>query len=107
MQVVVPEAIRTAVLAGCNEGIEGHGHASVIKTYQKVRDRFYWPGMFLDVHEYIKFCPLCNRDTDKRTKAPIKQHVMASAPGETVVIDLLHYPKAKGCKYLPSMHISR
>ena len=49
---------------------------------------------------YIKFYPLCNRNTDKRTKAPIKQHVMASAPGETVVIDLLHYPKAKGCEYL-------
>ena len=24
----------------------------------------------------------------------------ASAPGETAVIDLLHYPKAKGCNYL-------
>ena len=49
MQVVpvVPEALRTAVMAGCHEG--GEGHASVIKTYQKVRDRFYWPGMFLDV----------------------------------------------------------
>jgi hypothetical protein len=98
MQVVIPEALRTAVVAGCHEGTEGH--SSVIKTYQKVRDRFYWPGMFLDVQKYIKFCPLCNRNTDKRTKAPIKQHVMAGAPGETVVIDLLHYPKAKGCKYL-------
>ena len=98
MQVVVPEALRTAVVAGCHEGTEGH--TSVIKTYQKVRDRFYWPGMFLDVQKYIKFCPVCNRNTDKRTTAPIKQHVSASAPGETVVIDLLHYPKAKGCKYL-------
>ena len=43
---------------------------------------------------------MCNRNTDKRTTAPIKQHVTASAPGETVVIDLLHYPKVKGCKYL-------
>ena len=41
MQVVVPEALRTAVVAGCHEGIKGH--ASVIKTYQKVLDRFYWP----------------------------------------------------------------
>lgn len=39
MQVVVPEALRTAVVAGCHEGGEGHG--SVINTYQKVRDRFY------------------------------------------------------------------
>ena len=100
MQVVVPEALRTAVVAGCHEGTEGH--TSVIKTHQKVRDRFYWPGMFLDVQKYIKFCPVCNRNTDKRTTAPIKQHMTANAPGETVVIYLLHlvYPKAKGCKYL-------
>ena len=98
MQVVVPEALRTAVVTGCHKG--GEGHASVIQTYQKVRDRFYWPGMFLDVQKYIKSCPVCNRNTHKRTTAPIKQQVTASAPGETVVIDLLHYPKAKGFKYV-------
>ena len=52
MQVVIPEALRTAVVAGCHEGSEGH--SSVIKTYQKVRDQFYWPGMFLDVQKLHK-----------------------------------------------------
>jgi hypothetical protein len=28
------------------------------------------------------------------------QHIEANAPGETVVMDLLHYPKAKGHKYV-------
>jgi hypothetical protein len=55
----------------------------VLKTYQKVRDRFYWPGMFLDVQDFVKYCGVCNRNTDKRTRAPIKDHIMAEAPGET------------------------
>ena len=98
MQVVIPEGLRSAVIEGCHDGTEGH--SSVLKTYQKVRDRFYWPGMFLDVQNFVKYCPMCNRNTDKRTAAPIKQHIQAQAPGETVVIDLLHFPKAKGHKYL-------
>ena len=97
MQVVIREGMRSAVIEGCHEGTEGH--ASVLNTYQKVRDRFYWPGMFLDVQKFVKYCPMCNRNTDKRTAAPIKQHIQAQAPGETVVIDLLHFPKAKGHKY--------
>ena len=86
------------MISGCHEGSEGH--ASVLKTYQKVRDRFYWPGMFLDVQDFVKYCGVCNRNTDKSTRAPIKDHIMAEAPRETVVIDLLHFPKAKGDKYL-------
>ena len=99
LQVVIPEGPqRDIVIAGCHEGAEGH--ASVLKTYQKVRDRFYWPGMFLDVQDFVKYCGVCNRNTDKRTRAPIKGHVLSEAPGETVVVDLLHFPKAKGDKYL-------
>ena len=97
MQVLIPEGLRSAVIEGC-EGTEGH--ASVLKTYQKVRDRFYWPRMFLDVQKFVKYCPMCNCNTDKRTSAPIKQHIQAHAPGETVVVDLPHFPKAKGHKYL-------
>ena len=35
MQVVVPEELRGTVIAGCHENKEGH--ASVLKTFQKVR----------------------------------------------------------------------
>ena len=98
MQVVVPEEFRGTVIDGCHENKEGH--ASVLKTFQKVRERFYWPGMFMDVQRYLKFCPECGLNAQKRSKAPIMQHIEANAPGETVVMDLLHYPKAKGHKYV-------
>ena len=79
------------MIAGCHENKEGH--ASVLKTFQKVRERFYWPGMFMDVQQYLKFCPECGLNAQKRSKAPITQHIEANAPGETVVMDLLHYSK--------------
>ena len=43
---------------------------------------------------------MCNRNTDKRAISLIKDHVLSEAPGETVVVDLLHFPKFKGDKYL-------
>ena len=86
------------MIAGCHENKEGH--ASVLKMFQKVQERFYWPGMFMDVQRYLKFCPECGLSTQRRSKAQIMQHIEANAPGETVVVDLLHYPKVKGHKYV-------
>ena len=50
LQVMVQEALRGAIIQGCHQG--DAGHYSVMKTYQKVRDRFYWPGMFSDIQQY-------------------------------------------------------
>ena len=98
LQVVVPEPLRGVVIAGCHQGPEGH--ASVLKTFQKVRDRFYWPGCFLDVQRYLRYCSGCQLNAETRGKAHILRHIGADAPGEAVVIDLLHFPAAKGYKYV-------
>ena len=98
MQVMVPAEMREEVIAGCHEGKEGH--ASVLKTFQKLRERFYWPGMFTDVQLYLKYCAQCQLTQRAITTAPIKRHTESSAPGEAWVMDLLHYPSAKEYKYV-------
>ena len=98
MQVLVPPELRGELIAGCHEDKEGH--ASAMKTFQKLRDRFYWPGMFKDVQDYLKYCPQCQLTQMVKLKAPIKRHIESAAPGETWVIDLLHYPTAQGYKYV-------
>ena len=51
--------------------------------------------MFMDVQQYLKFFPECGLNVQKRLKVLITRHIEANTPGETVVMDLLHYPKAK------------
>ena len=80
MQVMVPAEMRGQVIAGCHEGHEGH--ASVLKTFQRLRERFYWPGMFTDVQLYLKYCPQCQLTQRVIKTAPIKRHIESSAPGE-------------------------
>ena len=35
------------------------GHLGITKTYAVVRQRFFWPGMFIDIQHYCKSCDDC------------------------------------------------
>ena len=35
------------------------GHFGMVKTFPWVRERFYWPGMRKDVHEWVSSCKVC------------------------------------------------
>ncbi|CAF4707033.1 unnamed protein product, partial [Didymodactylos carnosus] len=35
------------------------GHLGVNKTWHKIRDRYYWPGMYNQIKQYILSCSKC------------------------------------------------
>lgn len=37
------------------------GHLGINKTYQRLAQRYYWPGMYRDVVRYINSCEICQR----------------------------------------------
>jgi len=98
MLIVVPDSMRGRLVEHCHQDVQGH--ASVLKTYQKLKERFWWPGMFKAVQDYTKYCAGCQMTKEKKTKTPITKHVEADNPGEVWVVDLLHYPTAAGFKYV-------
>ena len=98
MQVAVPEELRGIIIMACHEAKEGH--QSAMKTYQKVRERFYWPGCFADCVKVVRHCAECQLNSQLRSKAPVLRHIESSEPGAVWVIDLLHYPTAEGFKYV-------
>ena len=58
IQVVVPAKLRAEVLAYC------HGHRTAAhfgrkRTLEKVKRRYYWPGMGKDISRWVKHCPTC------------------------------------------------
>ena len=46
------------------------GHFGMAKTFDRVRERFYWPGMKKDVHEGVSSCEECYQ-----TKSPHRKHI--------------------------------
>ena len=35
------------------------GHFGMAKTFDRVREQFYWPGMKKDVYEWVSSCEVC------------------------------------------------
>lgn len=43
-------------------------HLGKDRTFYKIRERFYWPGMYTDIVEHIKSCPNCLTNKYERRK---------------------------------------
>lgn len=57
-QIVVPESLRREMFHQLHELRVG-GHLGIGKTYKKLRERYYWPGMKSDVTYWTKHCVAC------------------------------------------------
>lgn len=57
-QVVIPASLRHDILVACHDDPTA-GHLSTVKTYEKVRERYYWQGMFKDIEHWCRSCVDC------------------------------------------------
>lgn len=51
-QLVLPPPLRYEIWVNAHHDLAG-GHLGVYKTYEKLRDRYYWRGMYKDVEHWI------------------------------------------------------
>lgn len=54
-QLVLPPPLRYEILAHAHASLTGY-HLGTYKTYEKLRDRFYWRGMYKDVEHWVRSC---------------------------------------------------
>ena len=57
-QLVVPKSIQSHILEELHAGVTG-GHLGQLKTLQKFKSRYYWPGHYKDVENWCNTCPSC------------------------------------------------
>ena len=57
-QVVIPASLRHEILVACHDDPTA-GHLGIFKTYEKVRSRYYWNGMYKDIEHWCKSCIDC------------------------------------------------
>ena len=88
-RMVVPVALRPVVLQELHEGTLS-GHLGTEKTIGKLKERFYWPGHYNDVHDWCQKCAQCaaRKTPSPKPKASLVS-VSASAPLELVAMDIL------------------
>lgn len=87
---VVPKDSREEVLRNAHDS-KTSGHFGFLRTFDKVRRAYYWPGMKDCVYIYVKSCDTCQKIKKERVRPPglMGSSRIISAPFEVVSADLI------------------
>ncbi|GFV86131.1 transposon Tf2-9 polyprotein [Trichonephila clavipes] len=100
---VIPKHLRADILRHFHDAPTA-GHLGFAKTYDRIRKRFYWPGMYRNVVRYVMHCRECQRrkSIPQRPPGRLVPIPPAIAPFHRIGIDLLgRFPKsAHGNKWI-------
>ena len=61
LQLVIPSSRREEVLTAAHDALFGGGHLGMEKTYNKVLERWWWPGVWRDTKHKIESCITCGQ----------------------------------------------
>ena len=95
-QLVLPECLKEVILHNLHDQ---SGHQGIERTFNPVRQRCYWPKMFIDIKNYCKGCQRCAISKMQPPKVHTNMgHLSASEPLEIIPIDFTTLEPAQGFK---------
>lgn len=80
-QLAVPTKLRHEIQLSYHDSKAGGCHMGIQKTYDSIRQKYFWPGMYQDIHKYITTCKIC-QVTKRDVHA--KKHTMHPLPIQDV-----------------------
>ena len=84
-RVITPKHVET-ILYNLHKDMTG-AHLGIESTYEKIKERYYWPKMYNDIRNYIESCDNCQRrgrTTRKEELIPL----IVGAPFDKIGIDI-------------------
>jgi hypothetical protein len=87
-QLVIPKPLRSEYLMQIHDSLSG-GHLGFNKSYDKLMNRYYWPGMYKDLDVWIKSCVLCQERKGRRPPVTLQPNLITTRPFECIGIDVL------------------
>lgn len=84
-QIVVPDSLRAIVLKLGHDII----HMGHVKTLNRIKERWFWVGMWKDVKDFVSSCLECAqfKSINKMPKIPLQTNVIATHHNDIVSID--------------------
>ena len=97
--LVVPEEFLPMV---CQYGHEGNGHAGLHKTARFLREKFFFPKLYMRVAQHVGECATCPlHKGSTNAPAPVLTYDVPERPWLKVSCDTLQFiPSLQGNKYL-------
>jgi hypothetical protein len=93
----IPQSLTNSVIQRAHDTVIC-AHGGTGKTLELIRRCYYWPGMVVQVREYVRLCEVCKSTKAPNTtlKPPMGQQAESSRPFQRLYIDLLGpYPRSK------------
>ena len=89
LKLVLPEKYRSVVLHQLHDS-KTAAHLGANKVYEKVKARYYWPGVSQYVRWWVATCQTCQRfkDPGKKARGRLHQYIVG-VPFERVAMDLV------------------
>ncbi|XP_065681472.1 gypsy retrotransposon integrase-like protein 1 [Hydra vulgaris] len=90
LEVVFSKAQRKQIVNSCHSEPTA-GHLGRTRTFYKVAERFYWPGIFKDVENAVKNCEQCQHTNIRRFEktCPELHPIKVQSPWFHIGIDLI------------------
>lgn len=88
-KLVVPQSMKYEILSSVHNHVAG-AHFGAHKTFQKLKQRYWWPGMFKDVEHWCKSCVDCAmKKSPRNTKRAPLLPLPVEGAFDRVAVDVL------------------
>jgi hypothetical protein len=85
---IVPLKLRRIVIAACHSSPFG-GHSGITRTLYRVQTRYWWPGMYRDIHDGVRGCAHCNLANAASHESQLLIHTLScDEPFDVIHLDL-------------------
>jgi len=71
---VIKESEKEQVLSSVHDDSTSGGHFAWEKTWHKVKNKYFWKGMSVDIKAYCRSCSKCQRHNKQGTIIPDELH---------------------------------
>ncbi|KAM8707995.1 hypothetical protein ACLKA7_015032 [Drosophila subpalustris] len=93
----IPESLTAGLIQKAHTE-ETAAHGGMEKTLHALRRQYYWPGMVIQVRDFVRKCEVCKetKAQNYRTQVGIGREVLTDRPFQKIYVDFLgKYPRSK------------
>ena len=98
-RIVVPKRVRRRLIWNFHNTIEA-GHTGHMNVFEKISERFCWPGMFGDIKREIQSCPQCRKaKLTNSSRLDRLKTILTQLPFEILYVDHVEIPAKNSGNY--------
>ena len=99
MRLLIPKHLRDYVVKKYHDQ---NGHIGVQKTFDSIRQKYYWPNIFKEIYKYVNECTTCQTRSLQKIRQPLQETDIPPYPMAKLSLDLSGpYPTTlPGNKYI-------